>query len=157
MVVGVTVLSSTFPGCIGQSCADVGCVDGLTLDGAVAPEDFLAEHVFELQTGDLLTRCTVKPTSTTVSAYAWCEGGGSVSLGPERKQIEQPNGATSEIVPGSFRWTVSLVQLRTFVDVRHFIDGQLVLDETIEPTFTRYEVNGPGCGPVCFGASHRFD
>lgn len=137
----------------GQSCNLVGCVDNVSVNGTLESEHVLGEHVFELEVDGAPSRCVAKQTSTTLTVFGACDAGRSASLGPARRVIREPYGASTEIIPGKFGWGVRINEVAGTVRVRHLLDGAVLSDHTVNPAYELVEPNGHACGPACYVAA----
>lgn len=130
----------------GKMCTEIGCVSGLRIDlqkaGAWQPGAYV--FTFELDgspvrcSGALpLKACDAGPSLT-------CDGEGRVQIGESGCALPPDQHGFSDI---------QLLGSPAKVRVAIARDGQELHSAELAPTYTESRPNGPGCEPVCRGAS----
>lgn len=109
-------------------CTDMGCIGQLRVIVSGIPDG--TPVVVEVREGGTSYTCTWE-----AAGEGLCEGGGGVL-----------EGDTVEFVVGD-------PQADGPIDVTVRVSDAVALDTTIEPEWTDFAPNGPGCGPVCSGAT----
>jgi hypothetical protein len=124
VALGVGLLSTTFTAC-GPSCADIGCLEAVTvsLDRPLA-----GSGAYEV---DVTADGTPMKCTTTLP------GGRSTTCSDSRVHpFVDATGLVGMAVDGRIR-SLRVTVLR---------DGAQVADGTFQPVYEGVEVNGPGCG-----------
>lgn len=124
-------------GLLGQGCNDVGCLNGLFVEG---PTDLAAEGAYDVEVcvdGDCWREVLeVPPSGEEISGLS--EGVLTVYFDLDAVSVDLPDGDLS----GSHDVTV---QVRTGT-------GQIVMDVHEPVEFTVNQPNGSGCSPTCWYA-----
>jgi len=84
---------------------------------------------------------------------AACSSGLFVSVNPATTCTEMHTATAVSVrcdpIPGQFIEVLSLFGMPRDVRVVQSIDGVVVIDQSIAPTYTQSRPNGPGCEPLC--------
>jgi hypothetical protein len=153
----IVALVAAQVGCIStKSCTERGCQDQLDIeikraDGSVPA----GQHVIEVTADSVTTTCTLDVAGST--AIGSCPSALSVHVGQEQDCVEMKTGSAVSLkctpIPGRFFEAVTLSGKPAQVRVRITVDGAVVLDRSLQPTYVATQPNGPGCEPTCHQAS----
>lgn len=134
----------------------IGCTDQANITAQLSAEQARAgEHRFTIVVDGTTVRCQLSHTNPSEPAYAQCDGAVSLSLGPRMEMVEVPSPvpgtvmATSRAVPGAFEWSAGIQGRPATVQVIHELDGAVLRDQTVAPTYTPTRPNGDRCDPEC--------
>lgn len=134
----------------------IGCTDQANITAQLTAEQARAgEHRFSIVADGTTVHCQLTHTNAGEPAYAQCDGAVSLSLGPRMETVEVPSPvpgtvmATSRAVPGAFEWSASITGRPASLQVIHELDGVVLRDQTVAPTYTPTRPNGEGCDPEC--------
>lgn len=129
-----------------RACTEIGCTDGLhvTFDADTAwPE---GSYRFVIEADDSVATCEGKLPLLS------CADGPSVRCDAQGVMIGESGCA---LPAGQHGFSgIDLPDAPTKVTLRVERDGVVLADETIAPSYTRTQPNGPGCPPVCHQAGH---
>lgn len=85
-----------------------------------------------------------------------CPPGMTVSVLPATDCTETNSGSTSAEtctdIPGQFVEWITLTGTPAEVDAQQSVDGALILDEMVAPTYQEVAPNDAECGPICHEA-----
>ena len=123
------------------ACTLIGCVDQfsatVTVDTNMVPA---GTHVLTVTFDGAATFCPFNLPPSTDPVNDPCSAAFSLTV---------PDASTD----GKFTEKIVLHGAPTSIEVRQTLDGTVVLDQTISPTYETNQPNGPGCGPICHQAS----
>lgn len=134
----------------GKMCTQIGCIGGLHIDlaapGGWAPGSYTFALVLDgtpvTCTGGLpLPACDAGPALT-------CDVPDLVQIGASGCAMPPDQHGFSDIhlISGPARVELTIAR-----------DGQTLHNSTLTPTYVESQPNGPGCEPICRGASARID
>jgi hypothetical protein len=146
----------------GCACTEVGCADGfavtVTVDATMVPA---GTHTLNVTADGTPVSCTFTfpppgaRFGTIVSAN--CPKGLSLSfaLAQTCMIVQTGTGSANECqaVAGEFEEYVLLPGTPSSVRLQQSADGNVLLDQTLTPTYKIDQPNGASCGPTCYEAS----
>jgi len=119
------------------ACTLIGCVDQfsatVTVDSTLVPA---GRHTLTVTFDGAATSCTFNLPELTNPVNDPCAAGFTLSV---------PGQPTN----GKFTETIAVHGTPSSIKVQQTLDGTVVLDQTISPTYLTIQPNGPGCGPIC--------
>jgi hypothetical protein len=138
-----------------KACTEIGCIDQFsatlaTADGA-------------LPSGTQTLTVTADGTTVTCSfSLPLATGAGSVPSCPSALQLQIRQASTCMTtddgtaktrsctpVAGQFSEVLTLVGTPAMVHVTQTSADATLVDQTVTPTYTKTQPNGPGCDPIC--------
>jgi hypothetical protein len=136
----------------------MACLDRATVTAKLSPEQArLGTHGFALTIDGRSETCTVEFSNERETAYGKCSGAIELFLGPAMQgqefAAEGAVGYTEVPIPGEFRWQLSISGQPAKVRVVHTQGEQTIVDREATFVYAEHRPNGPGCEPVCHGAT----
>lgn len=130
-----------------KACTEIGCQDGLTLN---------VDPSFDWKWGRYDIALMFE--GRTVNCYGYlplkrCEKGPSFKCSSDKITIGESGCAMPESTHGISGIYINDAPAR--VIVRILRDKKAVITRTLSPEYQEMQPNGPGCGPVCRGASYN--
>ncbi len=123
------------------ACTLIGCVDQFSatvaVDATMVPA---GKHILTVTIDGAATSCSFNLPELASPVNDPCSAGFSLSV---------PGQPTD----GKFTETIGVLGTPSSIKVHQTLDGTVVLDQTISPTYQTNQPNGPGCGPICHQAS----
>jgi hypothetical protein len=167
LVIGVVALSAALiaNACSGV-CTAVGCQPGFSAKVHRADESFPSgTHQIDVVADGVSLSCTFTFPLPTVAGGGTsepsCPSGMTVSVLPATSCTETTNGNTTAQtctdIPGQFVEWITLMGTPAEVQVQQSVDGALILDAMVAPTYQEVAPNDPQCGPICQEAFGRLD
>jgi hypothetical protein len=133
-----------------RMCTEMGCVDGLRLELAKATAWAPGSYVFTFALDGAPVTCS---GSLPLKA---CEAGPSLTCDvPDRVQIGESGCALPPEQHGFSDIQIRAAPAKVGVDIAR--DGQPLGGAELTPTYVESRPNGPGCDPVCHGATARVE
>jgi hypothetical protein len=124
-----------------MACTLIGCVDQfsatVTVDATTVPA---GKHTLTVTIDGAATSCSFNLPELANPVNDPCAAGFSLSV---------PGQPTD----GKFTETIRVFGTPSSIKVQQTLDGTVVLDQTISPTYQTNQPNGPGCGPICHQAT----
>ena len=160
LVIGVVALGSILIACSGV-CTAVGCQDGFSAKVHRTDGSFPSgTHQIDVVADGVSLSCTFTFPLPTVAGGGTsepsCPPGMTVSVLPATDCTETNSGSTSAEtctdIPGQFVEWITLTGTPAEVQAQQFVDGALILDETVAPTYQEVAPNDAECGPICHQA-----
>jgi hypothetical protein len=155
--VALLALAAAFGCDVGESCTEIGCMDGWSLTVREA-DGSVPAHTVELDIDGAHIAC---PAVSLDARFATCADLVTIQLVDEvvceertssngdRSQVCTPTGRFEQMVSVNATPTEVVVMLR---------EGDTVTDErSFEPRYETTQPNGPDCGPTCHQASDQWD
>ena len=123
------------------ACTLIGCMDQftatVTVDATTVPA---GKHTLTVTIDGAATSCSFNLPELAGLINEPCSVGFSLSV---------PGQPTD----GKFTETIGVFGTPSSIEVHQTLDGTVVLDQTIAPTYQTNQPNGPGCGPICHQAT----
>lgn len=123
------------------ACTLIGCVDQflatVTVDATTVPA---GKHTLTVTIDGAATSCSFNLPELASPVNDPCAAGFSLNV---------PGQPTA----GKFTETIGIVGTPSSIKVHQTLDGTVVLDQTISPTYQTIQPNGPGCAPICHHAT----
>ncbi len=123
------------------ACTKIGCVDQfsatVTVDATTVPA---GKHTLTVTIDGAATSCSFNLPELANPVNDPCAAGFSLSV---------PGQPTD----GKFTETIRVLGTPSSIEVHQTLDGTVVLDQTLSPTYQTNQPNGPGCAPICHQAS----
>ena len=146
-------------GCETKVCTTAGCTDQFTASLSRADGSFPAgAHQVDVTADGVTMSCTFSFAGSGVGAT--CPPELDVTVGPATTcmefQVGNATGYRCDPIPGQFIEQLTLRGARRDVRVVQSVDGVVMLDQSIAPTYKLTRPNGPDCEPVCEQASATF-
>jgi hypothetical protein len=125
-------------------CTDIGCVNGLRL--SVSPQSgwTAGAYRFELDVDSQPVACQGSFPLQSCEERSFSCDAGSVRLGVSGCALPSDQQGIADMAFEGYPLHVSVRVLR---------DGKELVSTALEPAYTAGQPNGPGCEPVCCGAS----
>jgi hypothetical protein len=148
----------------GCACTEIGCADGfavtVTLDATMVPAGM---HTLNVTADGTSVSCTFTfpPPGASLGTIvsAGCPNGLSLSFAPAQTCMIVQTGTGSanecQAVAGEFEEYLSLPGTPSSVRLQQSADGNVLLDQTLTPTYKIDQPNGASCGPTCHEASAK--
>jgi hypothetical protein len=140
-----------------KTCTEIGCFDQFFVrvaneDGSYTP----GTHVLEVTADGVLLSCTFPLPPDTVGgggiASPVCSPGLDVFAGPLANCTTSSNATTVSQtctpIEGTIQEQITVNGTPATVRLRQTVDGSVVFDRTITPTYKSSRPNGPGCEPL---------
>jgi hypothetical protein len=119
------------------ACTLIGCVDQftatVTVDATTVPA---GKHTLTVTIDGAVSSCSFNLPELASPVNDPCSVGFSLNV---------PGQPTD----GKFTETIGVLGTPSSIEVHQTLDGTVVLDQTISPTYQTNQPNGPGCGPIC--------
>ncbi len=137
-------------------CTDIGCEDQfsatVTMDATLVPA---GTHTVDVVADGAAMSCTFSfpPADSTGGLPAQCSSGLTVFVQPATVCTTTQTATTAsqqcQPIEGKFTESIWVSGTPSVVQVQQLVDGTVILDQTVSPTYQTSEPNGPGCGPIC--------
>lgn len=122
-------------------CTLIGCVDQfsatVTVDATTVPA---GNHTLTVTIDGAATSCSFHLPELANPVNDPCAAGFSLNV---------PGQPTD----GKFTETIRVLGTPSSIEVQQTLDGTVVLDQTLSPTYQTNQPNGPGCAPICHRAT----
>lgn len=140
-------------------CTDVGCQDqfsaSVMMDATQVPA---GTHTVNVVADGAATSCTFQfpADPSTGGLAAQCSSGLTVFVQPATicttMQSATVTSEQCQPIDGKFIESIWVSGTPSVVRVQQLVNGTVILDQTVSPTYQTNEPNGPGCGPICHQA-----
>ena len=152
----LVVASFAAAGCEQKACTLRGCTDQFSATLRRADGSFPAgAHRIDVIADGVTLSCTFSFADGGVTAT--CPPGLDVTVGPAEICTEFQTGNSvgyrCEPIPGQFVERLSLRATPSQLRVVQMVDGVVLIDEAMAPTYEAAYPNGPECGSPCQQAS----
>ena len=156
LCLALVVASFAAAGCEEKACTTRGCTNQFSATLRRADGSFpVGAHRIDVIAGDVTLSCTFNFADGGVTAT--CPSGLDVTVGPATMctefQMGNSVGFRCDPIAGQFVEQLSLRATPTQLRVVQMVDGVVVLDEAMAPTYEAVYPNGPECGSPCQQAS----
>ena len=130
-----------------KACTEIGCINGLTLRADPSYEWKWGRYDFEFRFDGRAVKCTgALPLKT-------CDKGPSFKCDDKKVRIGESGCALPAAAHGLGDIWIDGDPKQVSVKMdRNF---KTILTRSMVPTYNESRPNGPGCGPVCKGASYN--
>jgi hypothetical protein len=145
-----------------KTCTEIGCGDQLHVgvaneDGSYTP----GTHLLEVTADGVLLSCTfpLPPGTAAGGAIAspLCSPGLQLFAHPLAHCTTSATATTVSQtctpIEGTIQEQITVNGTPATVRLRQTVDGTVIFDRTITPTYKSSQPNGPGCEPICRQAS----
>lgn len=143
-----------------DACSTLGCQDRFTATASGADGTLPAgSHRVDVTADGQAFSCTFTFPIDAVNGVqlADCTPGVQLQIRADVTCTETTTGNAQRIqctpIPGRFLEELTLLGTPGQVHVEQLVDGTMVLDQAVTPTYPAILPNGPSCGPVCHQAS----
>ena len=161
-VIGVVALGATLiaNACSGV-CTSVGCQPGFSAKVHRADGSFPSgTHQIAIVVDGVSLTCTFAFPLPMVAgggtSQPTCPSGMTVWVLPATDCTETNSGSsgteTCTDIPGQFVEWITLTGTPAEVQAQQSVDGTVILDATVTPTYQEVAPNGVECGPICHQA-----
>jgi hypothetical protein len=144
-----------------KGCTEIGCFDHFGAVVSMATSD-LPEGLHHVQvTADGTTSvCMFAFTREALSkdgrVAVQCAGGLMVDVRPATVctpfETGGAKGLKCDPVPGQIEEIITVPGTPSSVQVVQSVDGVVILEQGVTPTYASQQPNGPGCDPICHSA-----
>jgi len=138
-------------------CALVGCHDqfsaNVTVDTTMVPA---GTHTVAVTVDGATTSCTLQLPPSAELTNDPCSAGFALTVGPAQTctTTQSATVASQQCQPidGEFVEAITVDGRPGTIEVQQSVDGTVIFDQTVAPTYQTNQPNGPGCGPTCHQA-----
>lgn len=127
-----------------RECTDIGCVDGLRLTVSPSSGWAAGAYRFELDVDGQAVTCQGSFPLQSCEQRSFSCDADTVRLGVSGCALPGNQQGIADIAFEGFPLEISVRVLR---------DGTELASTTLEPAYKAGQPNGPGCDPICCGAS----
>jgi hypothetical protein len=152
----LVVASFAATGCETKTCTEIGCGNHLSLTVSRADGSFPSGvHQVDVTADGVTRSCTFTFAGSVVNPA--CPSGSFVSVNQATTCTETRTGNSVSLrcdpIPGQFVESVSVFGTPRELRIVQSVDGVVLLDQSLSPTYKLARPNGPDCEPVCQQAS----